>query len=108
MKGRETCFLFCIKQRDAILKILNDNGFTSEPIWLDEFGWISNSTPGDQQTQANKTMDTLARLATIPRMKAAILYHLSDDPRVDSDYGLLFSDGSPKEVFYRLRDSSPL
>lgn len=106
-KGRKSCYLsYCITQRESILKILSDNGFSTEPIWLDEFGWTS-ATDAEAEVQGQKVLETLQKLAAVPRIEAAFVYHLSDDPRIAKDYGLLKSDHTPKKSYYHLRDARP-
>lgn len=104
-KGRKTCVWFlCYKQRDPINDIFKNNGFADEPVWLTEVGWEASRDEADQERQANLIIETLSRLAQVPRMENVFIYHLQDDPSAPTDYGLLFSDSSPKKVYYRLRD----
>ena len=108
-QGRLTCILgICIKKRESLLKIFSDNGFDKEPIWLDEFGWAT--TAGDansEETQGKYLLETLQRLAPVPRLEAAFIYHLWDDPRIANDFGVLKSDYQPKHAYDYLRNSSP-
>ncbi len=88
----------------SLTKIFKNNGFATEPVWLTEFGWVSGRGDADQERQANKIIEAINQLSRVPRMENVFIYHLQDDPRADSDYGLLFSDSTPKKVYYRLRD----
>ncbi len=101
-KGRKSCFLFFCKQtRKPLLKIFADAGFSSEPIWLTEFGW--NTKDVTEQTQGQNLIEALTQLASVPRMQAAFVYHLIDESN-SGDYGVLRPDYSPKPAYDRLRD----
>jgi hypothetical protein len=106
-KGRSSCFLLCVKQRDAILDIMNKNGFSYEPIWIDEFGWVtSNST--EEDVRGRYVVETFQKLARVPRVQAAFVYQLKDGQQNPTgDSGLLYFNSDVKKVYYYLKDSPP-
>jgi len=109
-KGRVTCYVVvCITQREPILKIFADNGFDTEPVWLDEFGWeTKHADQSTEETQGKYLVEALEKLRSVPRIEAAFIYHITDDPRFpEGDYGVLRADSTPKRAYYYLKDASP-
>jgi hypothetical protein len=104
-KGRAWClWIFCFQTREPILKIYSENGF-DEPLFLTEFGWVASHDPADQDKQGQLLVDTINKLNQVPQLQVGFIYEIEDDPRsTGSDYGLLFSDGTPKSAYTYLKN----
>jgi len=93
----------CLRKRISLFRIYNNNGFGKHPVWINEFGWRSDRV--GESHQAKYVVETLERLSRRPRFTNAFIYELQDDPRFKPKWGIMKSDGSPKKVYWRLRDT---
>ena len=103
-KGDYECWwIFCIKKRDSLFKIYRKAGFENHRIWINEFGWRSDKV--GEGHQAKYIIETLGRLSRRQRFGNAFIYELQDDPRFKPKWGIMKADGSPKKVYWQLRDA---
>jgi aryl-phospho-beta-D-glucosidase BglC (GH1 family) len=90
--------------------ILEDAGvFGSKPLWLTETGWSThsgcwNETENDE-TQAERYVELLDRLADRPWVEKVFFYELVDDDSPGAcPWGVLNGDGSEKPAYRAYRD----
>jgi len=79
--------------------IMELTGTADKPLWLTETGWrtdeVSEERQADYYVQALEGMDAVGWLDKI------FFYEVIDDARFPAQWGILRSDLSPKEAFYR-------
>lgn len=79
--------------------IMELTGTADKPLWLTETGWrtdeVSEAQQAEYYVQVLKGVDALGWLDKI------FFYEIIDDARFPAQWGILRSDLSPKEAFYR-------
>jgi polysaccharide biosynthesis protein PslG len=82
--------------------IMELTGTSGKPLWLTETGWRTDQVT--QSEQADYYVQVLEGVNSAPWLDKVFFYEVADDPRFLEQWGILESDLTPKEAYYRYRD----
>ena len=82
--------------------IMEVTGTSDKPFWLTETGWRTDQVT--QNEQADYYVQVLEGVDSASWLDKVFFYEIADDPRFPEQWGILESDLTPKQAYYRYRD----
>lgn len=82
--------------------IMELTGMSGKPLWLTETGWRTDQVT--QTQQADYYVQVLEGVDSAAWLDKVFFYEMADDPRFPELWGILDSNLTPKEAYYRYRD----
>ena len=79
--------------------IIGLTGNANKPLWLTETGWRTDQVT--QTQQADYYVQVLRGVNSATWLDKVFFYEIADDPRFPNQWGIVQSDLTPKEAYYR-------